>query len=115
MAVSCYRAFSHPTALRSVPSLRELQSTCSRTSICWIDGADLAGRIDHDKKLLDLLLRLKHDLEALGPNPSDDDARRVFANLVEPLMQVSKCPDFIVEPRPLLRHQLCAGRAAAER
>ncbi|MFZ0633399.1 MAG: hypothetical protein WAM56_19075 [Acidobacteriaceae bacterium] len=60
------------------------------------DDADLAGRIDHDKKLLDLLLRLKHDLEALGPNPSDDDARKVFANLVEPLMQVSKCPDFIV-------------------
>ncbi|MGA8530136.1 MAG: hypothetical protein WB622_10500, partial [Acidobacteriaceae bacterium] len=60
------------------------------------DDADLAGRIDHDKKLLDLLLRLKHDLEALGPNPSDEDARKVFANLVEPLMQVSKCPDFIV-------------------
>lgn len=60
------------------------------------DGADLAGRAEHDKKLLDLLLRLKHDLEALGPNPSDDDARRVFANLVEPLMQVSKCPDYIV-------------------
>ena len=60
------------------------------------DDADLAGRIDHDKKLLNLLLRLKHDLEALGPNPSDDDARRVFANLVEPLMQVSKCPDFVV-------------------
>jgi hypothetical protein len=60
------------------------------------DDADLAGRLDHDKKLLNILLRLKHDLEALGPNPSDDDARRVFANLVEPLMQVSKCPDFIV-------------------
>lgn len=60
------------------------------------DDADLAGRLNHDKKLLNLLLRLKHDLEALGPNPSDDDARKVFANLVEPLMQVSKCPDFIV-------------------
>ncbi len=60
------------------------------------DDADLAGKIDHNQKLLNLLLRLKHDLEALGPNPSDDDARRVFANLVEPLMQVSKCPDFVV-------------------
>ncbi|HTX42996.1 MAG TPA: hypothetical protein VMD25_14260 [Acidobacteriaceae bacterium] len=60
------------------------------------DDADLAGKIDHDKKLLSILLRLKHDLEALGPNPSDDDARKVFANLAEPLMQVSKCPDFIV-------------------
>lgn len=60
------------------------------------DDADLTGRLDHDKKLLALLLRLKHDLEALGPNPRDDDARRVLANLAEPLMQVSKCPDFIV-------------------
>lgn len=60
------------------------------------DDADLAGRINHDQRLLALLLRLKHDLEALGPNPSDDDARKVFANLAEPLMQVSKCPDFIV-------------------
>src|SRR6185437_9253140 len=60
------------------------------------DDADLAGRLEHDQKLLNILLRLKHDLEALGPNPSDDDARRVFANLVGPLMQVSKCPDYIV-------------------
>jgi hypothetical protein len=60
------------------------------------DDADLAGRLNHDQKLLAVLLRLKHDLEVLGSNPSDDDARRVFANLVEPLMQVSKCPDFIV-------------------
>ena len=60
------------------------------------DDADLAGRVDHDKKLLDIIVRLKHDLKALGPDPSDDDARRVFANLVEPLMQLSKCPDYIV-------------------
>ena len=60
------------------------------------DDADLAGKIDHDAKLLQLLLRLQHDLKALGPNPSDDDARKVFANLVQPLMQISKCPDYIV-------------------
>jgi hypothetical protein len=60
------------------------------------DDSDLLGRIDHDRKLLDLAIRIKHDLEALGPNPSDDDARRVFINLVEPLMKISKCPDYIV-------------------
>lgn len=60
------------------------------------DDSDLAGKIDHDAKLLHLLLQLKHDLEALGPNPSDDDARKVFANAVHPMMQLSKCPDFIV-------------------
>ncbi|HEV2353296.1 MAG TPA: hypothetical protein VGR89_03590, partial [Puia sp.] len=60
------------------------------------DDADLSGKADHDAKLLQLLLRVQHDLKALGPNPSDDDARKVFANLVQPLMQVSKCPDYIV-------------------
>jgi hypothetical protein len=60
------------------------------------DDADLNGKADHDAKLLQLLLRLQHDLKALGPNPSDDDARKVFANLVQPLMQLSKCPDYIV-------------------
>jgi hypothetical protein len=60
------------------------------------NDADLSGRVDHDRRLLDLLLKLQHDLKALGSNPSDDDARKVFANLVGPLMQLSKCPDFIV-------------------
>jgi hypothetical protein len=60
------------------------------------DDADIAGKINHDAKLLQLLLRLQHDLKALGPNPNDDDARRVFANLEHPMMQLSKCPDFII-------------------
>lgn len=60
------------------------------------DDSDLAGRIDHDAKVLKLLVRVQHDLKALGPNPSDDDARRVFANLVQPMMQLSKCPDYII-------------------
>ena len=30
------------------------------------------------------------------PTPADDDARKVFANLVQPLMDLSKCPDYIV-------------------
>ena len=60
------------------------------------DDSDLLGRVDHDRKLLELALKIKHDLKALGDNPSDDDARRVFANLVEPLMNLSKCPDYVV-------------------
>jgi hypothetical protein len=60
------------------------------------DDSDLAGRVGHDAKVLDTVLRLKHDLEALPSNASDDDARRVFANLVQPLMNLSKCPDYIV-------------------
>ncbi|HMG33658.1 MAG TPA: hypothetical protein VKM94_06965 [Blastocatellia bacterium] len=60
------------------------------------DDSDIAGRIDHDRKLLDLLVKIKRDLQALGDKPTDEDARRVFANLVGPLMEVSKCPDYVV-------------------
>nr|QEO74812.1 hypothetical protein [uncultured bacterium] len=60
------------------------------------DGADLWGRADHDRKLLELAWRIKGKLKELGPNPTDADAQRVFAPLVEDLMNVSKCPDYVV-------------------
>ncbi len=47
-------------------------------------------------RVLELLLRLKHDLEALPKDATDDDARKVFANVVDPLLELNKCPDFIV-------------------
>jgi hypothetical protein len=60
------------------------------------DGADLAGRVGHDQKVLNVALKLKHDLASLGSNPSDDEARKVLANLVDPMMELSKCPDYVV-------------------
>ena len=60
------------------------------------DGADLWGRADHDRKLLELAWRIKDKLKELGPDPTDADAQRVFAPLVEDLMNVSKCPDYVV-------------------
>ncbi len=49
-----------------------------------------------EEKVLKLLLKMKHDLNALPENATDDDARRVFANLVQPMLELNKCPDFIV-------------------
>ena len=46
--------------------------------------------------MLALLLKAKHDLKALPKGASDEEGRRVFANLVEPLLELSKCPDFVV-------------------
>jgi hypothetical protein len=60
------------------------------------EDTDPAARAAHDAKVLDLALRLKHDLEALPANATEDDARKVFANLAQPLMDLSKCPDYIV-------------------
>jgi len=60
------------------------------------DDPDLLDRLDHRRKLLGLAFKIKGDLKALGENPSDEEARKVFANLVGPLMDMSKCPDYVV-------------------
>jgi hypothetical protein len=60
------------------------------------DKGDLLERIRHDHKLVELVIQIKRDLRALPENPTDEQARRVFANLVEPLLELSKCPDFVV-------------------
>ena len=60
------------------------------------DDADFAGRVGHDQKLLDLVLKIKHDLENLPKDASDEQARKVLENLVDPLMNMSKCPDYVV-------------------
>ena len=49
----------------------------------------------HDEELLALLLRIKHDLKA-AEGQSDEQAPKAFSNLVQPLMKLSRCPDFIV-------------------
>ncbi len=60
------------------------------------DDSDWAGRLDHDAKVLDVIVKVKHDLAALPKDASDEEGRRILANLVEPLMNVSKCPDYVV-------------------
>jgi len=59
-------------------------------------GAD--AQLSHDKKVLELLLRIKNDLESLKNESGDVDglARKAFANLVPRLLQLSACPDFVV-------------------
>jgi hypothetical protein len=47
-------------------------------------------------KLLWLGLKIKNDLKELGPDATDEEAKKVFAPLVKDLLAVSKCPDFIV-------------------
>jgi hypothetical protein len=57
---------------------------------------DPAEQIAHTEKLVDLLAKLKNDLEALDPKATDDEARKVFANLSDRMLSLSKCPDFVV-------------------
>ncbi len=53
-------------------------------------------RLAHEKRLLELLLKIKRDLIALPPNATDEQARKIFGNLRQPLLELSKCPDFVV-------------------
>ena len=57
---------------------------------------DLPGRLDHDRKLIGLVLDIKHALKALPENPTNDDAVRVFKPLAGRMMELSKCPDYVV-------------------
>ena len=55
-----------------------------------------AERLAYEKKMLELLIRIKHDLSAIPAGASDDEARKVLANLADPLWELSKCPDFVI-------------------
>jgi hypothetical protein len=59
---------------------------------------NLLSNIDLEQrgKALRFLVDAKRDLKSLPPRATDEDARKVFANLIEPLLQISKCPDFVV-------------------
>jgi hypothetical protein len=59
------------------------------------EAADPVARVAHGNKVVRLLLKAKNDLKA-AQGKSEEEARKVFANLVEPLLSLSKCPDFIV-------------------
>ncbi|NVK40268.1 MAG: hypothetical protein HWE39_03425 [Oceanospirillaceae bacterium] len=59
---------------------------------------NLLSNIDMEKRdeVVKVLLQAKKDLKALPENASDEEARAVFADLVDPLLAVNKCPDFVV-------------------
>jgi hypothetical protein len=60
------------------------------------ESTDPTERLEHDKQLLALVLEINSDLEKLGPNATDEQATQVFANLVDKMLNLSKCPDLIV-------------------
>jgi len=59
------------------------------------ESTDLAERVEHGKNVLKLVFNAKRDLKA-AKGVSDEEARKNFANLVKPLLELSKCPDFVV-------------------
>jgi hypothetical protein len=57
---------------------------------------DPVERANYQQKVLDLLLKAKHDLNSLPPNASDEDVNKAFSNIEPSLMALSKCPDLVV-------------------
>ena len=53
-------------------------------------------RLAHDKKLLDLVTKLARDLRKLPKGASDSEAKAVFSNALDQMLDLSKCPDLIV-------------------
>ncbi len=78
---------------------------------------NLLTNIDFESSKLDLaklLLKMKADLKAVE-GKSEQEAAEVFKNLVPDLLQVSKCPDFVVNKGHYFGTSFAEGRDAAER
>ncbi len=72
------------------------------TPVQLIGNIDLDKREDpienllHKAKVLKLLAKLKLTLKLLPPNASDDQARAAFKSSYDDLLELNKCPDFVV-------------------
>jgi hypothetical protein len=56
----------------------------------------LPARLSHDKTVIAALVQLIGDLRQMPKGASDEEARKVFANVGERLFALSKCPDYVV-------------------
>ena len=61
------------------------------------DRMGLLDRVKHDAKLAELLVKVEaRPARAARGRRATRSARKAFANLVEPMLELSKCPDFVV-------------------
>jgi hypothetical protein len=54
------------------------------------------AQLAHVARLAKLLVDLKLDLARMPDNATDEQLRQVFANLAPTMLQLNKCPDFVV-------------------
>jgi hypothetical protein len=60
------------------------------------ESDDPAVKADHLKKMITFLVKLKKDLITAPSDASDEALRAKFADLKTPMIELSKCPDFVV-------------------
>jgi hypothetical protein len=56
----------------------------------------LKERVDHLDKLVQLGKKAKKDLKALPKDATPEQKHAALANLIDPLLRLSKCPDYVV-------------------
>jgi hypothetical protein len=57
---------------------------------------DPSQQLQHFEKVGALVAQILERLHKLGGNATSDQAKVVFADLVEPMLELSKCPDLVV-------------------
>ena len=60
------------------------------------ESTRLKDRKAHMKEVIRVLRMAVKDLKSLPKGATDEQAREVFGNLVDPLVELSKCPDYVV-------------------
>lgn len=65
-----------------------------------------AARAEQFKRVSGLMVRMLERLSKLGPNATSDQAREVLRELVDPMLELSKCPDLVINRGHLFGTQL---------
>jgi hypothetical protein len=60
------------------------------------EADSLGEKAQHVKDVGELVVKLKRTLSNVPAGASDEDLRKHFAALREPMLELSKCPDFVV-------------------
>ena len=60
------------------------------------DSTNRLDRLEHNARVLGLIIRLKHGLEKLPANPTDAQVEEIFKGIYPELIKYDKCPDFVV-------------------
>ena len=60
------------------------------------EDTDVTKRVQYGEKLLNLVVTLGGDLKKLPKDATDEQAAQVLGNSVDKLLDLSKCPDLIV-------------------
>jgi hypothetical protein len=60
------------------------------------EDRDLAARSRQFERVSSVMVRLLERLHKLGGNATSEQARAAFADMVDPLLELSKCPDLVI-------------------